>query len=165
MRRVAGPGLARLRGAVERIGSGRARRTITALLDANANYLYAALGRGGVLERYSGGATPARVEACLGSLLIYSLSLFARDELAREQSELIPLLAGVLGCEPKHVMLRRDELRKAPRSAEWMAYVWLVKDLGSEPPAYDAALERAFAYQYLSYVGQYGTVVVRALEA
>ena len=38
-----------------------------------------------------------------------------------------------------------------------------VAALGGERPAYDAQLERAFAYGYLSYIGQYRPALERAL--
>jgi hypothetical protein len=60
-------------------------------------------------------------------------------------------------------MLRRDQLRKAPRSEEWMLYTWLFAALGGQRPAYDAPLERAFSYGYLSYIGQYRPALERAL--
>jgi hypothetical protein len=73
------------------------------------------------------------------------------------------LLAHVAGLEVTQVMLRRDQLRKAPRSEEWMLYIWLTTALGGERPAYDAQLERAFSYGYLSYIGQYRPALERAL--
>ena len=44
-----------------------------------------------------------------------------------------------------------------------MLYTWLVTALGGERPAYDAQLERAFSYGYLSYIGQYRPTLERAL--
>jgi hypothetical protein len=82
----------------------------------------------------------------------------------RDDGQIIPLLAQVAGLEVTQVMLRRDQLRKAPRSEEWMLYSWLVAALGGERPAYDASLERAFAYGYLSYIGQYRPALERTLS-
>jgi hypothetical protein len=45
-----------------------------------------------------------------------------------------------------------------------MLYSWLVAALGGERPAYDASLERAFAYGYLSYIGQYRPALERTLS-
>jgi hypothetical protein len=104
------------------------------------------------------------MEACLGDLLVYAIRLFDREELARDSSDLITLLATVLGTDPKRVMLKRDLLRKAPRSEEWMVYSWLIEDLGGPPPSYRAELEAGFGYQYLSYVGQYRTLLERELS-
>ena len=94
-------------------------------------------------------------------MLIFSVNLFARDELARNESELIPLLATVAQLSPMQVMLRRDNLRKAPRSEEWMLYSWMVTALGAERPAYDGELERSFSYNYLAYIGQYRSIIER----
>ena len=60
-------------------------------------------------------------------------------------------------------MLRRDQLRKAPRSEEWMLYTWLAAILNGAKPEYDARVEQGFAYQYLSYIGQYRPALERAL--
>ena len=128
---------------------------MTTLLRANVDFLAYALSAQGPLARYRANATPERVESCLGSALIYSVNLFARDEFRRDESELIPLLAAVLGAESRSVMLKRDGLRKAPRSEEWMFYSWLIADLGGERPSYDADLERSFGYNYLSYMEQF----------
>jgi hypothetical protein len=62
------------------------------------------------------------------------------------------------------VMLRRDMLRKAPRSEEWMLITWLAKDLGAEAPGYNAELERSFGYNYLSYIDQYRPMLEREME-
>ena len=115
------------------------------------------------MARFSASATSAQIEACLAAMLIYCSAQFAREEMRRDDSELIPLIAHVTGLDVKQVMLRRDQLRKAPRSEEWMLYSWLVAALGGERPAYDAALEHAFSYGYLSYIGQYRPVLERAL--
>jgi len=117
----------------------------------------------GALTRFAASATPAQIEACLAMMLIYCAAQFAREEMRRDDSELIPLMAHVTGLDATQVMLRRDQLRKAPRSEEWMLYSWLVAALDGERPAYDAALERAFSYGYLSYIGQYRPMLERAL--
>ena len=46
---------------------------------------------------YSERATPATVAACIATMLIYSVNLFARDEMTNNESEMIPLLAHVVG--------------------------------------------------------------------
>jgi len=94
-------------------------------------------------------------------MLIFSVNLFARDELARNESELIPLLARVAQLSTTQVMLRRDHLRKAPRSEEWMLYSWMVTALGAQRPTYDGELERRFSYNYLAYIGQYRSIIER----
>lgn len=106
-------------------------------------------------------ATPENVEVCLATMLVFSVNLFARDELARNESELIALLAAVARLTPNQVMLRRDHLRKSPRSEEWLLYCWMVTALGGEPPAYNRELERLFSYNYLAYIGQYRSIVER----
>jgi hypothetical protein len=95
-------------------------------------------------------------------MLIFSVNLFVREELARNESELIPLLAKVAQLTTTQVMLRRDNLRKAPRSEEWLLYSWIVTALGGERPAYDGELERRFSYNYLAYIGQYRSMIERA---
>jgi hypothetical protein len=110
-------------------------------------------------------ATPETVAACIATMLIYSVNLFARDEMTNNDSEMIPLLAHLAGVNPMQVMLRRDTLRKAPRSEEWMVVTWLAKDLGAEPPKYDPELERAFGYNYLSYIDQYRPTLEREMAA
>ncbi len=120
-----------------------------------------ALSTQGPLAAFSPGADPETVEACLAAMLIFSVNLFARDELANNESELIPLLAVIAHLTPMQVMLRRDSLRKAPRSEEWMLYTWIVAALGGEKPAYDGELERRFSYNYLAYIGQYRSIIER----
>jgi len=161
MRRLARPALTKFDARVHEGGSPRAVGFISILLRANGDFLAYALSSKGPLARYAAGATPERVEACLASMLIFAANLFARDEMRNEGSDLIPLLAAIVGWEPKQVMLRRDNLRKAPRSEEWMLYLWLVTDLGGERPGYDAELERGFGYNYLSYIGQFRAVLER----
>ena len=127
--------------------------------------------RRGRLPRCRAGANPDSVEACLADLLVYAVNLFARDEMRRDTSELIPLLARIVDISPTRVMLKRDNLSKAPRSAEWMLYTWLVRNLTGDrnltgaPPKYDPELERGFGYQYLSYIGQYREIIERELNS
>jgi hypothetical protein len=105
------------------------------------------------------------VSACIATMLIYSVNLFARDEMTNNESEMIALLAHLAGIKPMQVMLRRDALRKAPRSEEWMVLTWLARDLGAEAPKYDPELERAFGYNYLSYIAQYRPKLEREMAA
>jgi hypothetical protein len=165
MRRLAKPGLEATRARLAESGSPRAVQFISTLLDANAEFLAYALSAHGPLAAYSDHATPQTVAACIATMLVYSVNLFARDEMTKNESELIPLLARLTGFEPKRVMLRRDVLRKAPRSEEWMVVTWLAKDLGAEPPKYDAELERSFGYNYLSYIDQYRPILEREMAA
>ena len=163
MRRLAKPGLDAMRARLIERGSPRAMRFISTILDANADFLAYALSSKGPLAIYRERAMPETVGACIGTMLIYSVNLFARDEMTKNESELIPLLAYLTGVEPKQVMLRRDALRKAPRSEEWLVVTWLAKDLGAEPPKHDAALERSFGYNYLSYIDQYRPLLKREM--
>jgi len=164
MRRLGRPALEPLRERLADAGSEAAMTFCETLLGANLEFLaFAISSADGVLASFSSTATPAQVEACLGAMLIYSAAQFARDEMRRDDGEMIPLLARITGLEVTQVMLRRDQLRKAPRSEEWMLYNWLVAALGGERPAYDAQLERAFSYGYLSYIGQYRPQLERAL--
>lgn len=164
MRRLGHPARAPLRDRLADAGSEAASSFCSALLDANVEFLaFAISSADGALARFASTATPAQVEACLAAMLIYSAAQFARDEMRRDDGEMIPLLARVTGLEVMQVMLRRDQLRKAPRSEEWLLYTWLVAALGGERPAYDAQLERAFSYGYLSYIGQYRPKLERAL--
>ena len=134
------------------------------MLHANAEYLtYSISSPDGALFQFADRVTPAHIEACLVAMLIYSAAQFAREEMRRDDSQIIPLLAHVTRLELTQVMLRRDQLRKAPRSEEWMLYTWLVAALSGERPAHDAQLERAFAYGYLSYIDQYRPALERAL--
>jgi hypothetical protein len=164
MRELARPALARFKERLDRLGSPRAVRFITILNDANADFMAYALSADGLLADRSDAATSDSVENCLADLLVYCVHLFARDDVASDSSELIPLLAGVIATEPKRVMLKRDALRKSPRSEEWMLYTWLVKDLGGPAPAYDPELEQRFGYQYVSYIGQYRPMIERELR-
>jgi hypothetical protein len=164
MRRLARPGLEELRRRLADSGSPRAVEFITPLVEANANFLAYALSKNGPLTSWMPAATPEGVAACLRSLIVFSVNLFARDEMQNNDSELIPLIAFIVGVEPKQLMLRRDMLRKAPRSEEWILLTWLARDLGIDAPSYDAELERAFGYNYLSYIDQYRPALARALE-
>lgn len=165
MRHLATPGLIELRGRLSDSGSPRAIAFITPIVEANANFLAYALSKKGPLALWTPQATAPGVAACMRSLLIFAINLFARDEMQKNDSELIPLVAFVVGIEPKQLMLRRDMLRKAPRSQEWMLLTWLAKDLGVEQPKYDAQLERAFGYNYLSYIDQYRGALASALAS
>jgi hypothetical protein len=161
MRRYARPAMGAMRARLVRFGAPQAIGFVSIIQDANAEFLAYALTRGGPLESYSDRATVATVEACLSAMLIFSVNMFARDEIAKNESELVRLLAAVIGCDAMQVMLRRDSLRKAPRSEEWALYTQLISALGGERPAYDAELERAFGFNYLSYIGQYREVLER----
>jgi hypothetical protein len=164
MRRLGRPALTILSARLASAGSPAAISFCTILLQANAEFLaFAISSPEGALARFAAGATIGQVEACLAAMLIYSAAQFAREEIRRDDGQIIPLLAHVTGLEVTQVMLRRDQLRKAPRSEEWMLYSWLVAALESERPAYDAQLERAFSYGYLSYLGQYRRALERAL--
>ncbi len=163
MRRLARPGLEHLRAHLDQAGSPRAIQFISSLLDANADFLAYALSPNGPLASYRDRATPASVEACLRTMLLYSVNLFARDEMTRNESELIPLLARLTASSTTQVMVRRDAMRKAPRSEEWLLVTWLAKDLGASPPRYDAELERNFGYNYLSYIDQYRPLLEREM--
>ncbi|HLI81010.1 MAG TPA: hypothetical protein VKV03_13575 [Candidatus Binataceae bacterium] len=164
MRRLGRPALAALEERLANAGSAAAIAFCSTMLHANAEYLaFAIPSLDGALCRFDSSATPAQIEACLATMLIYCAAQFAREEIRRDDSELLPLIAHITGLETTQVMLRRDQLRKAPRSEEWMLYGWLVAALGGERPAYDAALERAFSYGYLSYIGQYRPELERAL--
>jgi len=165
MRRLAKPGLDATRARLAEAGSPRAVKFISTILDANADFLAYALSRNGPLNMYCDRATPETVASCIVTMLIYAVNLFARDEMASNESEMIPLLAHIAGVTPMQVMVRRDALRKSPRSEEWMVLTWLAKDLGAEPPKYDAALERAFGYNYLSYIAQLRPTLEREMAA
>jgi len=163
VRELARPALDRWKSRLREHGSSRAVEFVSILLRANTDFLAYALLQGGPLRSYATRATPAGVESALQSALIYSVNLFAREEFRRDDSELLVLLGTVLGCGTREVMLRRDNLRKAPRSEEWMLYSWLVVGLGAEPPAYDPAIEQTFGYNYVSYLGQFRDSLERAL--
>jgi hypothetical protein len=161
MRQCGRPAMAALRGRLEAAGSPRAIAFCSILLDANVEFLAFALSEQGPLAAMASRANPRTVEACLAAMLIFSVNLFARDELANNESELIPLLAVIAHLTPMQVMVRRDNLRKAPRSEEWMLYGWIAAALGAEKPAYDGELERRFSYNYLAYIEQYRPLIER----
>lgn len=165
MRQLAKPGMDAIRARLADAGSPRAVQFISTILDANADFLAYALSSKGPLHMYGARATPATVAKCISTMLIYAVNLFARDEMTNNESEMIPLLAHLAGVTPMQVMLRRDALRKAPRSEEWMVLTWLAKDLGADAPKYDAQLERAFGYNYLSYIDQYRPTLEREMAA
>jgi hypothetical protein len=166
MRQYGNPALAALEGRLAAAGSNQAFKFITPLLRGNADFLAYALAPGGPLERFGARESVGGIGRSLGALLVYSVNLFARDELARDDSELVPLLAAVIGADDlKRVMLMRDALRKAPRSEEWMVITWLADALGAGALPYDAQLERSFGYQYLSYIGQFRPLLERELSA
>jgi hypothetical protein len=163
MRRLARPGLERIRVRLAESGSPRAIQFISSLLDANADFLAYALSPNGPLAIYRDRATPEAVEACIRTMLVYSVNLFARDEMTRNESELIPLLARLTDSSTTQVMVRRDAFRKAPRSEEWLLMTLLAKDLGAAAPKYDSELERNFGYNYLSYIDQYRPILEREM--
>src|ERR1035437_2008693 len=129
MWRRAKPGLDAMRARLAEAGSPRAIQFISTILYANTDFLAYALSSQGPLKMYCERATPERVSACIVTMLIYSVYLFARDEMTNNKSEMIALLAHLAGVKPIQVMLRRDAIRKAPRSEEWMVLTWLRKDL------------------------------------
>jgi len=81
MRRLAKPGLHAMRARLAQAGSPRAIQFISTILDANADFLAYALSSKGPLKMYCDRATPERVSACIATMLIYSVNLFARDEM------------------------------------------------------------------------------------
>ena len=163
MRELARPGLTRLKERLGESGSQQAVKFVTILADANADFMAYALSVSGPLAAYRSSVGPEKVQACFDDLLVYAVNLFAREEFSGDSSELLALIARILRADAARVMVKRDQLRKAPRSEEWMLYTWLVKDLGGAPPPYDRELERGFGYQYVSYIGQYRPLLERAL--
>ncbi len=161
MRECGKPAAARLRERLLEAGSQRAIAFFSILLDANLEFLAFALSPQGPLASLGKQANSDAVEACLAAMLLFSVHLFAREEFANNESELIPLMAAIARLTPMKVMLRRDSLRKAPRSEEWMLYTWMVEALGGQKPAYDGELERRFSYNYLAYIGQYRSIIER----
>src|SRR5260370_32707650 len=93
MRRLAKPGLDATRARLAESGSPRAVQFISTLLDANAEFLAYALSSHGSLAAYSDRATPQTVTACIATMLVYSLKLFARDQITKKARELTPLPA------------------------------------------------------------------------
>ena len=160
-RRLARPALVEIDTRLARAGSPAAIRFISTLLEANAEFLAFALSTEGMLADLD--PTIGGIRAALASGVIFSVSLFARDEMANDHSSLIVLLSAALGLDDHTVMLRRDQLRKAPKSEEWILYSWLRRDFGGAAPTYDTELERRFGYQYLSYIGQYRAMVQKAI--
>ncbi len=155
MRRYARPALSDLRARLDQFASPQGRSFVGTLLQANTEFLAHAFSNSGALAGLRDRLSAQSLRACSASMLIYSVNLFARNEMARDGNELVMLLSRILAVTPQAVMLRRDALRKAPRSEEWMLYTWLLKDLQAPAPKFDSALEQAFGYQYLSYIGQY----------
>lgn len=165
MRNYANPATRDLRGRLDQIATPQGRLFVTTLLQANAEFLAHAFSRSGVLFGVRDRLTVDAARACLASMLIYSVNLFARTEMANDAGELVALLSRMLGVRREAVMLRRDSLRKAPRSEEWLFYTWLLKDLGAPAPKFDAAVEQAFGYQYLSYISQYKSILENNVPA
>ena len=159
MRSYGRPAINDLRAPLNQFASPQGRAFVGTLIKANIEFLAHAFSPSGALAPLREQLTKQSVRACLASMLIYSVNLFARDEMARDANELIILLSRMLAISREAVMLRRDMLRKAPRSEEWMLYTWLLKDLGAPAPKFDATLEQAFGYQYLSYIGQYKSIL------
>lgn len=159
MRNYANLSLKEFRGRLDQIATPQGRTFIMTLLQANAEFLAHAFSRSGALFGVRDHLTPETVRACLASMLIYSVNLFARTEMANDGGELVSLLSRTLGVRREAVMLRRDSLRKAPRSEEWLFYTWLHKDLGAPAPKFDTAVEQGFGYQYLSYISQYKSIL------
>jgi len=164
MRRYASPALNRLRSRIDRFASPGAADFVETLLGANAEFMAFALSPSGLMGAFAPMVSEDRIERCFGSLLIYSMYQFARDEFSNNESELISLLARLTDTNKQAVMVRRDMLRKTPRSEEWVACSWILKDLGQSSPAHSPELERAFAYQYLSYIGQYQGILAKYLS-
>jgi hypothetical protein len=165
MRHYGRPAMDQMRARVEQFATPEGRLFIITLLRANTEFLAHAFSPSGLLAGLRDRLNQETMRDCLGSMLIYSVNLFARGEMARDESELMTLLSRICAVSRQTVMLRRDLLRKAPRSEEWMLYTWLVKDLGAPAPKYDSALEQSFGYQYLSYIGQYKDMLEKAVPA
>jgi len=163
MRRYGRPAMSELRVRIDRFATAQGRVFLTTLLEANTEFLADAFSAAGVLSGLRDRLTAQSLGACLGSMLIYSVNLFARDEMARDGSELMVLLSRTLEISREAVMLRRYALRKAPRSEEWMLYTWLLRDLGVPAPKFDSPLEQAFGYQYLSYISQYKSILEKSV--
>ena len=159
MRKYARPALSDLRIRLRQFASVQGGGFITVLLQANAEFLAYAFSSAGPLHTMRHRLTPQTARACLASMLIYSVNVFARGEIANNDSELVSLLSQVLEVKREALMIRRDALRKSPRSEEWLVYTWLLKDLGLAAPKFDAEVEQSFGYQYLSYIGQYKKIL------
>jgi hypothetical protein len=163
MRRCASPALAKFRSRLGGLAAPWAAGFIQTLLTANAEFLAFALGPSGLLHAFGPASNEERIERCLASLLLYSIYQFAREEFSNNESELISLLARLTDTNTRAVMLRRDMLRKTPRSEEWVACSWMLTDLGQSSPTVSPDLERGFAYQYLSYIAQYQRILASYL--
>ena len=87
MRRLAKSGLDATRARLAEAGSPRAVQFISTLLDANADFLAYALSPKGPLKMYCDRATPDTVAACIVTMLIYSVNLFARDEMTNNEAK------------------------------------------------------------------------------
>jgi hypothetical protein len=165
MRRYARPAISQMRGQLDQFAPRKTRIFTTTLLDANAEFLARAFSPSGILFGFRDRISTQSVRACLGSMLIYSANLVARNEMARDGGEVVPLLSRVLGVSRESVIIRREILRKSPRSEEWMLYTWLLKDLEAPAPQFDPALEQSFGYHYLSYIGHYTGILERNIPA
>ncbi|GEM_PF-500615 len=165
MRRYARPAIYEMRGRLDQFASRKARIFTTTLLDANAEFLARAFSPAGTLSGFRDRVTMQSVRTCLGSMLIYSANLVARNEMARDGGELVTLVSRVLGVSRESVIIRREILRKSPSSEEWMLYTWLLKDLDAPAPKFDPALEQSFGYHYLSYIGQYKNILEKNIPA
>ena len=163
MRRFGRPAIAKLSERLHKVGSGAAVEFFSILMTANSEFLAFALSRQGPFTNLAQTVSMEKVECAMSSMLLYSTMQFARDAVLRDDSELIPLLAEIIASDPKDVMLRRDRIRKAPKSEEWILYTWLCEDLGGARPRYDQALERGFSYNYLAYLEQYRPALEAAL--
>src|SRR5258708_33672280 len=107
MGRLAKPGLDAMRVRLRKAGSPRAIQFISMILDANADFLAYALSSKGTLHMYGERATPETVAACIVTVLIYSVNLFARGEMSSNESEMMPLFAHLAGVKPVQEMLWR----------------------------------------------------------
>src|SRR5216684_2931627 len=87
MRQLANPVVAHFRRKTRQFGSQEALRFISTLLDANSEFLASALSPEGLFATAQ--PTQDSVAACLRSTLLYCSSLYAREELARDHSDLL----------------------------------------------------------------------------
>src|ERR1700723_3237625 len=100
MRRLGRAALASLEARLATAGSPAAVIFCNSLLSANAEFLaFAISSPEGALMRFDAGATPGEVEGCLAAMLIYSAAQFAREEMRRDDGQIIPLLARVTGLD------------------------------------------------------------------
>ena len=163
MRRYARPAMDAMRARLVRFGAPQAIGFVSIIQDANAEFLAYALTRGGPLKSYSDRATVATVKACLSAMLIFSVNMFARDEIAKNESELVRLLAAVIGCDAMQVMLRRDSLTQGAafgRVGALHAVDFRARRRTSGRPT-TPNLSAPSASNYLSYIGQYREVLER----